>query len=388
MNRDTDRDWGEALRERVHDMETPPSNRLWDDIEQSLDGVQPSLGTPRRHIWRWVGSVAAAAAAAVIIAMLQLDPTPTVEEIIDRSFERSTPEIAQRLETPANEEMGEHAGELTTPKSLSPKSSSPKVEIAESVEELVIEESAPPTKEVERASVSEHDNSAHSNKYRNYNSLSHNDSRKGRARKQTSLSLSGSGSLFSQASNGASAMPAHTAAYAALVDPIGYRSGSNSIYNYCEATHHQPFSVGLRVQHSLLPRLRLVSGLNYTQLISDITYPSNTSLIDERQHIHFIGVPLRLDYGLYTSEHFTLYAGAGGAIEYCVGATLGDKKVDEKRWHYSTGIALGAEYRANSWLGFYFEPELNYALTTTQLKSSRNDSPTTCTLRLGVSFTL
>lgn len=158
------------------------------------------------------------------------------------------------------------------------------------------------------------------------------------------------------------------------------------IYDSSDISHHQPFSVGLRIQHELTSRLLLSSGVSYSRLSSDVTL--NKSGNTSKQHIHFVGVPISLKYRFMSHDRLSLYGGGGGGVERCVGAKVGSTSVDEREWHYSAGINLGAEYRLNSWAGLYLEPSLSHYFTQTHLQSIRNNSPTTFSLHIGVSFTL
>ena len=83
---------------------------------------------------------------------------------------------------------------------------------------------------------------------------------------------------------------------------------------------------------------------------------------------------------------FHLYIGAGGQIEKCVYAKFGSKVVTEHGVQWSAFGVAGAEYRFGRTVGLYFEPELSYYFTRTELRKARTDDQLTRTLRLGLSF--
>lgn len=155
-------------------------------------------------------------------------------------------------------------------------------------------------------------------------------------------------------------------------------------YDYDESTfqHHQPLSVALTLRKEFAHGLSLESGINYTLLRSDVR--DRFSSKETVQTLHFLGVPLRLNWQFLERGRFSLYVGAGGMVEKCVSATFGSESVSEPDVQWSLLAAAGAQYRLGEMVGLYFEPEGSYYLTETRLQTARTDSPLTLTLRLGV----
>lgn len=155
-------------------------------------------------------------------------------------------------------------------------------------------------------------------------------------------------------------------------------------YNYEDYSfrHHQPLSFGLSVRKEFAYGLSLESGVNYTLLWSDVRMQSGRE--DISQKLHFIGVPLRLNWQFLETGRFSMYVGAGGMLEKCVSAKFGSKSVDEPKVQWSVAGAVGAQYRLGNYVGLYFEPEVSHYFTETTLRTSRTDSSLSLTLRLGV----
>ena len=153
-------------------------------------------------------------------------------------------------------------------------------------------------------------------------------------------------------------------------------------YNENSFRHHQPLSFGLTVRKEFAHGLSLESGVNYTLLRSDVTVKYSSE--DVSQKLHFIGIPLRMNWQFLERGRFSLYIGAGGMAEKCVSAKFGSESVDEPGVQWSALAAVGAQYRLGGLVGLYFEPEGSYYFTETRLKTARTDSPLTLTLRLGV----
>lgn len=153
-------------------------------------------------------------------------------------------------------------------------------------------------------------------------------------------------------------------------------------YGESSFRHHQALSFGLAVRKEFAYGLSLESGVNYTLLRSDVR--AQYSSDDVSQKLHFIGIPLRLNWQFFERGRFSLYIGAGGQVEKCVSAKFGSKSVDEPGVQWSALAAAGAQYRIGKLVGLYFEPEGSYYFTQTGLRTARTDSPLTLTLRLGM----
>lgn len=158
-------------------------------------------------------------------------------------------------------------------------------------------------------------------------------------------------------------------------------------YDYRESSfrHHQPLSFGLSVRKEFAHGLSLESGVVYTLLRSDVKLHPGAD--DLSQRLHFLGVPLRLNWQFFERGRFSLYIGAGGMVEKCVSSKLGSDKMDEPGVQWSVSAAAGAQYRLGGLVGLYFEPEGSYYLNQTDLRTARTESPLTLTLRLGVRLT-
>lgn len=205
-------------------------------------------------------------------------------------------------------------------------------------------------------------------------------------RRKTSLSAFAAGGV-SGASGGNGAAPWMYSSVTNDVSSIVGNGDNLSLmvrndYNENSFRHHQPLSFGLTVRKEFAHGLSLESGVNYTLLRSDVTVKYSSE--DVSQKLHFIGIPLRMNWQFLERGRFSLYIGAGGMAEKCVSAKFGSESVDEPGVQWSGLAAVGAQYRLGGLVGLYFEPEGSYYFTETRLKTARTDSPLTLTLRLGV----
>ncbi len=408
MSREIDKNmgWDSTLRDQIRDLETPPSRDLWGDIEQELElngvanghGIAPpshSQSAQRDTLWRWMAGVAAVAAVTFIaISIWFADITSTMDSevapMVVQVQEEMNVDADEATEFIDIEAIEEATIQYASAKlSHSPKRNAPAAEAAETetiaIESSVTEEKSESESEAGRTPIDRSNSSNNSNRYNSSNSYNDGDkfyATKKSTDQRTTLSILGSGSIIA---DNTVADRLELTSYDALLFPDGLQNDLNEIYDYCDIKHHQPFSIGFRVQQPISERFSVVSGLNYTRLLSDISYGND---FNEQQKIHLLGLPIRLYYNLLSTDNLRLYTGFGGAVEYCLGAKVGDVRADERAFHLSANFVAGAEYRLNKWFGLYFEPEISHYLTTTKLKSIINDSPINLTLQLGISLTL
>lgn len=207
-----------------------------------------------------------------------------------------------------------------------------------------------------------------------------------RSLRRTSFALHAGGSLSGGAAGNSSLPSLLMSAPNAISESIGTGDNMTFVqrYNAGDNTyrHHQPLSFGFSVARDFSHGLSLESGVIYTLVRSDVQ--TRYSSEDVSQKLHFIGIPLRVNWRFLERGRFSLYVGAGGMAEKCVSAKFGSTAVNEPSLQWSALAAVGAQYRLGDFVGLYFEPEGSYYFTETRLRSVRTDSPLTLSLRLGV----
>lgn len=157
--------------------------------------------------------------------------------------------------------------------------------------------------------------------------------------------------------------------------------------------HYQPISFGLTVAYPLTDRLSLSSGIVFTRLQSDFTYIMPSQQIQKEQTLYYLGIPLNLNYRLWTYKGLKVYASAGGQADWNVwtklqtnGVTL---EMDKDRMQWSVGGALGIQYDVIPQLGFYAEPGLKYYFDNgSKVQNFFKDKPLNFNLQLGLRLNL
>ncbi|MDE7122986.1 MAG: porin family protein [Alistipes sp.] len=151
-----------------------------------------------------------------------------------------------------------------------------------------------------------------------------------------------------------------------------------------EYRHLQPVSVGLAVRWGFSRGLSLAAGANYTLLRSEARLEGSGRWVDQR--LHFVGLPVRLDWQYLEHGPLSLYIGAGGQVEKCVAARLDGQRVDEPGVQWSLTAAAGVQCGLGGVVALYAEPEAAWYVNDTRLRTSRTDHPLSFTLRFGVRF--
>lgn len=427
-----DKDWIEFMRTSLRDAEVSPPEDGWERLERVLSepGQAPAAPVPvRKPAWRIYMPRIAAAAAVVLIGTvvgdLLLRPDTVMEQkgvVIatteDGNAAANLPErLRRQVQLPDRLQQEEPAGLGTAAPAprLAAAVKNDRTVAAPTVQEAVpgmeIPATASPSPVAEKglpaaadgAAVPDADAAPATSASRPESRTSDNASassaglsrgteprefRVQKLHRPLSFSLSAGGGVSGNTGTAGTAFgsPMMDARPNGMPSMIG--NGAEMVvlkhYDYDESTfhHHQPLSFALTLRKEFAYGLSLESGINYTLLRSDVR--DRFASEETGQTLHFLGVPLRLNWQFLERGRFSLYVGAGGMVEKCVSATFGSESVSEPGVQWSLLAAAGAQYRLGEMVGLYFEPEGSYYLTETRLQTARTDSSLTLTLRLGV----
>ena len=167
-----------------------------------------------------------------------------------------------------------------------------------------------------------------------------------------------------------------------------YYSTQNAAMSYTItehlSKHRLPIRFGLSLHYQLSPRLALMSGISYTRLYSEFSFPLYGN-ISYSQCLHYIGVPFGVAWQLWRVNHFSLYLTGGAMVEKCVSVSLDGDYMGKKPWQWSVNGAVGAEYAFTSFLGAYIEPSLGYYFSDgTQLEHYYKEHPLAPSIEFGL----
>ena len=437
-------DWTDAMRNALRDAEISPSADGWERLQHRLDEVDPHVSElrveePRKSVWRIHGPRIAAAAAAVLIAVVAgellwrpgeefgengapvvASATVQGESVVDRSrmsgvesgdvvpgealAQDVSPRTGRSLSVGAENDGEEQSlGERWAKASGWPQEADESA--AQASREVLLARSEPIQAGVEPQSTPQTQEKARSGEEtrREAEKRSGKHDRRNvsvttaamfedpfvekRPRSaKTSLSLFAGGGMTGGSALQDTPMRSYSIVSNDAVSLIGNGNNFSPMqrrdYDESSFRHHLPLSFGLTVRKEFPYGLSLESGVVYTLLRSDVRLRYSSE--DVSQKLHFIGIPLRLNWQFVERGRFSAYIGAGGLAEKCVSAKFGSENVDEDALQWSLLGVIGAQYRLGHAVGLYFEPEASYYLTDTELCTSRSEAPLSLTLRLGV----
>lgn len=161
-----------------------------------------------------------------------------------------------------------------------------------------------------------------------------------------------------------------------------------------KAEHHAPVSVGMQVAFGIAPRLSLSTGVVYTRTSSDFYPYAPNSDYQVHQVLHYVGIPVGLNYELWRSGGFHAYVMAGAEADYNVKNDTdedGNKKENAKRdrVQFSGKASLGAQYDISPSVGLYIEPGAKYYFDNgSDIENTFKDKKLNFNLQFGLRFNL
>lgn len=161
-----------------------------------------------------------------------------------------------------------------------------------------------------------------------------------------------------------------------------------------KAKHHAPVSVGMQIAFGVAPRLSLSTGVVYTRTSSDFYPYAPNNDYNVHQVLHYVGIPVGLNYELWRSGGFHAYVMAGAEAAYNVKNDTdedGTKKQDAKRdrVQFSGKASLGAQYNISPSVGLYIEPGAKYYFDNgSDIENTFKDKKLNFNLQFGLRFNL
>ncbi len=195
------------------------------------------------------------------------------------------------------------------------------------------------------------------------------------------LNLGGHGSLL------ASNLGSNLISNSGTMDDPYFGTGSNGTLTdlddcIVESSNHTSWSIGISVDKEILPHTYIETGVVYTMLSSDVRYKYAGV---QAQKVHYLGVPLRVNYMLFSSKPYQLYVGGGMMLEHSLYATRDGKRFDVEPWQLSSNVSLGGQYKISKNLSLYIEPGLScYFNANKDIPTLRTESPLYFNIRGGV----
>lgn len=164
--------------------------------------------------------------------------------------------------------------------------------------------------------------------------------------------------------------------------------------------HRRPVTMGLSVDFPLKGKWSLSSGLMYTRLSSTMFSGSDGYSYSCEQTLHYVGIPLALNYDLWRSRIFQIYLSAGGMAEKNVSGKLStgfvldhqpepveSEKISVVPLQWSVNASAGVQLNFSKNIGLYAEPGIRYYFNNgSDVETYYKETPTRINLQFGLRF--
>lgn len=447
MKKEQDK-WAESLRNRMKDYSEPLSEGLWERIEHDLPAsrVLPFWRTRRFAVAAAVAVVAVSSVSIWFMASSRLssidagqgiaemltvhtavsatdDVKPVDSEVLSEEVQRSAEKLLATRRVASNAE----------PMLLAPVSAA----ISEEVDEKatseaeyinVASEQEDSSNAVERKSWRKQVESDRRQMERNSRGLAES---KRRTRKSSwSFGVAAANTPSSSASMSENdyllSCTAMSGALLMASSPNIFSSSNQTVSGYeserkTEMDYKMPVSVGASVKWNINDLWALESGLYYTYLASEINNQSKPK-VEEKQKLHYIGIPLKVQRTFWKNRHWAVYASTGVMLEKCVKATRDvtsgvpavsgiqsfvPKHDGEASWDYtaaasqgeehtsfhvnqlqcSASLSAGVQFNLAKRVGLYLEPGATYYFNDgSGVETIRKEHPLNFSLQMGIRF--
>ncbi|MDH6358526.1 outer membrane beta-barrel protein [Parabacteroides sp. PF5-9] len=156
-------------------------------------------------------------------------------------------------------------------------------------------------------------------------------------------------------------------------------------------THRLPLTVGISIRKHITDQFALESGLVYNYLYADLKRDDTRGYIGH-QTVHYLGVPIKINWLFFSKANFSSYLSGGGMLEYCLSARqkINDHhfSVAADRWETSLNVSIGLQYQFHKPLSIFIEPGFSYYFKADERKieTVRSDHPFTFNISAGIRF--
>lgn len=158
-----------------------------------------------------------------------------------------------------------------------------------------------------------------------------------------------------------------------------------------ETNYSLPINIGLTTSFPIMNGIDFITGLQYTYLANHI----RGNQFNLKQELHYLGIPVKLNFNVLKRSQFTAYLSAGGTLEKALAAIQKSTVDGQGTWDGSQSIkGIAASVVGNAGLSYeikndfmlYVEPGVSYYFPTDQPISYRTEEPLSFSLSLGVRY--
>ena len=140
-----------------------------------------------------------------------------------------------------------------------------------------------------------------------------------------------------------------------------------------ESNHRRLPRISVMVNYEFVPRWSVGTGITYSVLRSDYTALSGTTETRTERYLHYLGIPLNIQYRAWEWRGFSLYLSGGPMVETAVGARVetrsfvSGKPASEqwetlscRDWFWSLNAGAGLQFKIARETALYLQPGLSW----------------------------
>lgn len=178
--------------------------------------------------------------------------------------------------------------------------------------------------------------------------------------------------------------------HATMMDPqLEYANLLSKVPRKIEEKHHRPVALGLQVGVRVAPRLTLTTGVVYTKVTSDF----KSDDFEATQTLHYVGVPLGINYEVWGTRRLHTYVAVGGEGDVNVANKTErngeDVDAQKDRMQWSSNASVGLQYDIAKEIGLYVEPGVKYYFNNgSDIKNTFKDKKLNFSFQLGLRWNL
>lgn len=389
-------DWKHTIKNKMEGFEQAAPEGLFDDVIKRMEAPVPA---PRRKYSIWKLLLPATVGIAAVLLLLPVQNTEIQKSTPIKSITAVRKNGEKMIENVIKSSI-KHSDYIAQKSEVRPKDVRRNI----TTEEFTLEKEFSDTVSEKKEEKTQQTDEQSANK-QVYNNVSHEISKKAdllatNSRTERnhnglniSISLSGLPENRSEVSQSGNIL-AESVVYGKHT-PGAIQTARQKKLDF-KADHRQPLNFGINLQKSINEKISIESGISYSHHKSDITYyveakPSGTT----RQDLYFIGIPLNLNYNIWSGKRSDIYINVGGAVEKMIDCRQKSENEDfhkslrTNRLFWSAATSLGAQYRLTRHTGLYIEPGISYHFDNgSNIRNIYNDRPLRLEFKAGLRFRL
>lgn len=125
-------------------------------------------------------------------------------------------------------------------------------------------------------------------------------------------------------------------------------------------THYLPVKAGVTASVPISSSLSITTGINYSLYMSSYAYRiSSTQFGENMQYVHYLGIPVSLNWKFVSTGNFDFYVGAGVEKAFFMGASLAGSRIKKDGGYLSLLVSGGVQWNISKLIGLYLEPSMS-----------------------------